>query len=1238
MPKKVFKMATRVGYIIAAFIIIFALLVSVGRLLTPYLNDHLPDFESWATEILQVPIKINHVEISWNAYEPEIAFQEVRVLNKQTLKPQFAVREIKVNLDVLRSLLTWSPVTERIKIRGAHLTIVKTARGLPFIEELKGLSVVDNSTESTSHLADVFAWILTQHSLVLRDIEIGYRENLQTLKSITIDRLILKNNNNHHDLFGDAMLNQEFPLHVQTHLDWTGEFTDLEHVAANMYFYVEGISLSQWLSQYNWKNLNIVDGEGSAKIWLTWNQNQFERIQSQFQFYDLTLHSSLTKRSIRIPRLSGNVGWKKQGKQEIFAANDILIDFPNHLWPTTHFELIYSNEDVRKLRNIQVAYFDLSDLKQLAVASGLLPDDVKQKLLDINPRGEIRNLTLSLPTGKIEDIDLVSLGFNFSNLGVHAWDKYPGVTGVQGSFAWGGKQGNINMNSHNASIDYPVLFYRPLLFKQFTTYLQWQKLTDGSWMVLLKNLQAINQNINLQVRMTLAVPVKGSPIINLSGSFNLNNVSKVTDYLPMKTYEPDLVAWLKRAFLKGQIESGKAVIQGKIVDYPFENGSGTLLVSGMLKDLDLKFDPKWPTLSNINGELIFSGTSMTADFNSAKMLGIDFSFVRAHIPYLGMKAPQILNVQGFVQSDLSEGMKVIQHSPLQSTLGTDLANLNPQGPMQLKLDLTIPLKDPDKIAVQGDLGLTNAMLNISLGHLIFDHLNGNLHFTEKGIEGKNVQGNIFNAPAQLDLTTVKETNKLLSYVKVNIIGSLSVNELQNWLNVSFADYASGSTSYQAELHLASHSQPQPTQITLLTDLKGIELNLPGVLAKKANESRNLTTDITIVPYKPLLIKMQYDKLLTGAVSFNTTSEGMRFASAELSAKVFNILGQHLNNPRIKLTKRNTTWVVNMTSSEITGQINLAESFKEIQAKFQHVYLSPGGEHVNQIIKPQDIPALMISANDFHYGDFKLGTVTLITKPLTNGMAIKQLDANDGVTHLSATGSWQESEKTQISRFQGKLDTTNINQTIAQWGSRASSLVGSNATAQFNLSWPDSPYNPTFKSITGSLNINLGHGRIVNLSESTEAKIGIGRMLSLLSMQSIPRRLSLDFSDLFQNGYSFDSIKGNFKLKGGNAYTNDLHLEGPVASINLAGRIGFQAKDFGLTLGVTTYMTSSLLPAAVGWLGGPIAGVATWVVSAAMSQATSKVATYQYSITGPWSNPQWRQMSASAVSSPPPLRH
>ncbi len=146
-----------------------------------------------------------------------------------------------------------------------------------------------------------------------------------------------------------------------------------------------------------------------------------------------------------------------------------------------------------------------------------------------------------------------------------------------------------------------------------------------------------------------------------------------------------------------------------------------------------------------------------------------------------------------------------------------------------------------------------------------------------------------------------------------------------------------------------------------------------------------------------------------------------------------------------------------------------------------------------------------------------------------------------------------------------------------------------------------------------------NGQIVDIGSSNEAKLNFGRLLTFLSIQSLTRRLQLDFSDLKTKGFDFTNLQGNFSLSNGHAITRDTTIEGPVALISIAGRVGILTKDYDLTIKVVPHFTSSL-PVIVGIAGGPVAGVVAWLANAVLGSTVQKIAETSYHITGSWDKP------------------
>ena len=100
-------------------------------------------------------------------------------------------------------------------------------------------------------------------------------------------------------------------------------------------------------------------------------------------------------------------------------------------------------------------------------------------------------------------------------------------------------------------------------------------------------------------------------------------------------------------------------------------------------------------------------------------------------------------------------------------------------------------------------------------------------------------------------------------------------------------------------------------------------------------------------------------------------------------------------------------------------------------------------------------------------------------------------------------------------------------------------------------------------------MSLGKGQIVGL------KPGAGRVLGLASFAELPRRLALDFSDVTDKGFAFDTVRGDFDLHDGSAYTDDVLVKGPAAEIGLIGRVGLKNSDYDQTAVVTGNVSSTL---------------------------------------------------------------
>lgn len=1250
-------------YLFAAGLILAAVLVAVAHLATPLLNQHRPEFELWASELLQLPITVGELHADWRGNIPELTLTQVVTLDKQTHEPAFEIREIKFGFQLFTSLWKRQVVLEDIIISGAEVTVVQDAAGGFTIKDLPDEKSPDFKTYQ---LSKILGWVFSQPYLSLHDIDVYLLLPKGGKRELTIKKVSLGNRSDEHSIKGSFLLQQEIPTEVQAEIEWRGQVTDPEHIRAKAYLDLEGISLSQWLQGKEnlftglFSGWQLHQGVGGMGIWLIWDDNQLKELQSIFQWYDLEFYSTLDKKTYPVDRLSGHVGWKRDGENQIIAGDNILINFPGHLWPATTFYvalapaadtdaakrlsenakpavkattgsgrekasstnpyaaklkegLALAEKGVKKsfvgkndwrLQDLRIGYLDLEDLLPIILSNSGLASDWHKNLVELEPLGEVQNLTLSWE-GAFSDFTKMAVSAELKGLTFNPWKKFPGISNFTGKLNWDHNDGNLELASEKLSFALPALFPEALSLDRAKADIDFQYNNEDGWSFRTKQAEVAAADAQLKADVSMSFPPKDSPTIDLEADFFLGKVTQIATLLPANIMDPELVKWLKDAFLSGRVESGKAVVYGELNLFPFDKAelkkgqSGKFEVSGELRDLEFHYAPQWPLLQQADGRLIFSGRSMTAVIDEGAILDIPVRDVTGRIPYLGDAQPQVVNLQAKLDTDLSDGLEFIHQSPLEDVIGKDLASVQLKGPMKLALSLSIPLAKPEKTKVLGKAQLSQGVLELPEWNLAMDQINGAFQFTEVDLSAKQLLGRLWGEPAVLRLSTMPAKKGQPSYVQADVNGRVNILHLQNALKFSLSDFLEGATTFQAQIKLYE-SSAMDNQVSLRSNLQGIDVDLPAPYGKSAQEPRDFSLDFDIQNGPGFKTQIQYGKLIQA---------------------------------QLKITRDQNFRVIDINSKQVEGRVRLAFPFsakQAIEAQLSRLTINSGNAETISAIDPRSVPPLNISCNQLIYGNRNLGQMNLMTIPKSNGMSIQNFSLNTGDSLFKAKGQWTGSGRSQQSQLQGTLESSKVNQLLTRLGLPLRSLIVNQGRAAFDLRWKGAPYSFSLASMSGNFSFNLEKGRIINLNESDNNKMDLGRMLSLFSLQTIPRRLSLDFSDLFEQGYSFDFMRGDFSLRQGSAFTQKPAVfEGPVAHISAAGRIGFLAQDYDLTLSIAPHVTESLPIVAGALTLNPFVGAAAWVVNkVVLSKEVSRVATYNYKVTGTWNAPVWRSVAGN----------
>jgi uncharacterized protein YhdP len=178
---------------------------------------------------------------------------------------------------------------------------------------------------------------------------------------------------------------------------------------------------------------------------------------------------------------------------------------------------------------------------------------------------------------------------------------------------------------------------------------------------------------------------------------------------------------------------------------------------------------------------------------------------------------------------------------------------------------------------------------------------------------------------------------------------------------------------------------------------------------------------------------------------------------------------------------------------------------------------------------------------------------------------------------------------------------------------SSSLEGGQTVLQFDAWWPGSPAAFALARLNGDIEFSISRGQITN------ASTGTGKVLGLLSIQSLPRRLSLDFRDVFDSGFGFETASGTFHMENGTASTDDVKLSSSAASITLQGSTDLVKQQYNQQMTVMPGLGNTLpvIGAIAAGPGGAAAGLA---LQGLLHEQLGKATQVQYTITGSWDEP------------------
>ena len=326
------------------------------------------------------------------------------------------------------------------------------------------------------------------------------------------------------------------------------------------------------------------------------------------------------------------------------------------------------------------------------------------------------------------------------------------------------------------------------------------------------------------------------------------------------------------------------------------------------------------------------------------------------------------------------------------------------------------------------------------------------------------------------------------------------------------------------------------------------------------------------------------------------------------------------------TRQGDAWRLNVSADELNGSAEVRPPVGNIPAqlfvRLAYLRIPPSSvPDVERLLteQPSSIPTLDIVVDDLTLRGKKLGrleieAVNRIAANAPREWRLNKFNITLPEASLKATGTWEaQGPRLRQTHFNFVLSIRDSGALLTRLGTPGAIRQG-DGRLEGQLSWQGSPITLDYASMSGQMKLSIEKGQFL------KTEPGAARLLGVLNLQALPRRLALDFSDLFSDGFAFDFVRGDVRIAQGVAFTNNLQMKGVVAGALIEGSADLVRETQNLKVVVVPEInagTASLYMATI----NPLVGLTSYLAQMVLAKPLVRAGTSEFHVDGAWSNPR-----------------
>jgi uncharacterized protein (TIGR02099 family) len=1255
-------------YCCAGLVALMLLLVVAVTIALDRVPEYQAEIKDWVHRQTGYYIRFAHVAPAFHWYGPELYFDQIELRSQDDRRVLARAASGRIAIDLSQLFRAGKLFGERIELDAPNIVIARTGPNSFSLASEIELGGRDSSI-GTLTLDDLPAGRLAIRGGFLTIVDWNAVFPQLVLEGVNLDL--------HRDGAGMAFtVNGRLPAQLGGTLSVAGDARgvgDLPTLSWSALVRARDISFPGLRQLFPDYLARLDTGTGAFELAARGRGRTLASVDLAFRAANFsTLLPGGT--SAKFEQLDGSLTLTHVGDRWTLLGRRVHTVLAGHRDPESAFDVSWRAGDAGLLElQARASYLRIESLLPLA---GLLPQqDVRDRLRDSAPTGEWTDSYLQLTRATVTDPWRLQMWASFHDAGFAPLGRAPGLRGLSGSLVGTESGGHLAIDSQGAVFAWPGQFSQPVELQTLKTTLYWKRTADA---LLVATPQFEMENRDAQVRGKAAwlQPADGSsPVLTLASTVENGNPASAYNYLPRELLPPSAFAWLNRAFVSGHLSHADAILQGPIRQFPFRDGSGLFLVRLGVEGMTLDYFDGWEPMKDLAVQAEFRNQGFSARLLNGRLGGLKLTAGDAR--FADFKTGE-LEIHATAASDAGDALGYLRATPLDAMAEQAFSGVEAKGPLQSKIDLFLPFKQFDQRRVLVNLHLDGVSLNRRGSSIAATEMTGDAEIEGAQVSRADIRGRVLGGVFQMSARTPR--TRPLTRTQLDFRGTVSAEPLHAALSLPANVGIKGQTDWHGVLKMA----PEPARersLRLTSSLTALEIDLPQPLSKATGVAMPSWIEVQWPANSATQMRFALGSVVRGAVNLESDANGPRLSHAALmfgsgepsfsNSQLVNIGGSverldlagwlKLNTPSKTarpLTDYLRTAKLDVAQLDYLGFSFLALSL-DLAASEAGLRVSVGGPNVAGTLilpgsadpaapwnlqfdrlkfvdgpadaaaaggaedeDPRSIPALLFHAAQLTWDDRQFGDVHATLTKLDDGISLKQLTTTSATYSVDAKGEWR-GPNAGLGHVEGKLISTDVGATLKQLG-YAEVLNAKTGRMDFDMNWVGAPTAESLSEAVGHVQIALNNGQIVGL------KPGAGRVLGLASVAQLPRRLALDFSDLTDKGFAFDTARGDFDLRGGNAQTDNVLVKGPAAEIGLIGRVGLKNKDYDQIAVVTGNLSSSPLPLA-GFVGGPVVGAAVLLFTQVFKQPLKGLVRGYYRITGGWDNPTVERIKSAEAA-------